>query len=463
MGSTPSQEEALLGNNVSFEELEEKLYHAAVRHHHEQDQKGWTCSWCAKPVWSKDQLSWHVAQTNEDIEYYYNKEYSLQRGLYESDVPKVEIEDTELIALQEPAWQRIQELWSPILPSGAILWSLVVGCGLMAGLFSDCRSGAPLYIYVVLALATGFQILTIEKLSILMSRTTFEGRPMVATMHKLSGLSGYHFLVGFAMLDLSGKFTRALFVGHALKCSDADRGLGLLSLNDKFKVAFDSSRFAFLSPVVDFMGIGGFSLSLFLFGTLLFQGFFMMRSLDSVLSQLKRSKDHLGKPHSMGLYLIMDDFAAVAGWSVLNPVRRVFDTCALPIAMEDWNDAHRIWDQMRTKAYGTLANVMPDAVFMMGLQARFLALGYSELQRGGVMKILFSVGCSLFTVLTTVRTMWNYNAVLPCIVACTLGGLSLEPILRIVFVFVCESHVVNLMSFSCVPEGALTVLNTTLQ
>merc|ERR1712151_1479331 len=68
-----------------------------------------------------------------------------------------------------------------------------------------------------------------------------------------------------------------------------------------------------------------------------------------------------------------------AQWAMMPPVYKVLDLAAIPYVFEDKNDALRMWERMRTMVAVTITRCLPDSIFQMGLQARFLGLAFPSI------------------------------------------------------------------------------------
>jgi len=407
----------------------------------------------------------------DDDAQYENQEYSLLRypHLHEVEIEdtesaetqevarqrcteKVEIEDTTSAEMQEVAQQRLDALFRPLLPTGLLLWTVIVASGVGFGLNSHCSRGAGSTAYVVLALCGIFQVWSIERLTRIASRTTFEERPLVRMMCQLSGLDCYPMQVGWALLDLSGKFTRALFVGQAVHCSKE------LGVDEKLVAAFRTSALSFLVPIIDRMGLGGLAVASFTSGPLLFQGLCMLHSWKTFYAKRKEVRN---PEISMGMSKVMDDYAAVADWAMLNPLAKVFNLAAIPLQLEDDDDVYRMWDRMRTMAITNFSNLLPDNIFQMWLMVRWISYTFKgniwddHGQLLGAVRLNFAICTSWATAMYAAWTLLKMNCRLTVMIAFVIFTLGLDPLIRSVTFFVCDSHVFNLSTFHCVSQEAL--------
>merc|ERR1719220_3179357 len=95
----------------------------------------------------------------------------------------------------------------------------------------------------------------------------------------------------------------------------------------------------------------------------------MYRSVRSINQAFDGFQDPVqeGADAHLRIGEIVDDFSSIADWALLTPVALVFDKVSLPLALVDENDARRMWDLIRTRAYVQAANLFPDSIVKLWL------------------------------------------------------------------------------------------------
>ena len=101
----------------------------------------------------------------------------------------------------------------------------------------------------------------------------------------------------------------------------------------------------------------------------------MLLHAKEFTNKLQRTKQRLST-ESMGMAEVFDDFGAIANWSMLKPIGKLFSCAAVPLELADPNDAFRIWDKIKTEAINAFANLLPDNLFQSWLMALHLMLLY---------------------------------------------------------------------------------------
>jgi len=297
---------------------------------------------------------------------------------------------------------------------------------------------------VVLMIAAAILVWQTEVLTKRLSRATLEGRPLVRMIASGTGLSSYYATTMFAVLDLSGKFTRAMFVGHALHCS--------ASIDDRFADSFAKSPMAFLEPIIRSVGFGGLSLISFVVGPILIQGSFMLFNLRVVRRYFRRMRtERVGvQGMSMGITPCLDELSALADWAVLKPIAQVIGVASIPNVLEDTNDAGRMWDRTVVTCLTTVVNLVPDNVFQVCMMARFFALTFDTTDDFAKAKLLFSMFCSIASALKIAAEMIACDLRLTVSVGVLLILFFVEPIVRTLAAFGCEdSHIFSITAMSC--------------
>merc|ERR1712107_543799 len=121
--------------------------------------------------------------------------------------------------------------------------------------------------------------------------------------------------------------------------------------------------------------MGGFALLSWMIGPVLIQGGTMLLHAKEFTNKLQRTKQRLST-ESMGMAEVFDDFGAIANWSMLKPIGKLFSCAAVPLELADSNDAFQIWDKIKTEAINAFANLLPDNLFQSWLMALHLMLLY---------------------------------------------------------------------------------------
>lgn len=367
---------------------------------------------------------------NSNDTHFQDKSFPLLEDQRESAGTKVEIEDTETSEMRAQALEHLQTILLEILLSGAILWGVVVGFGLLAYAFPVCAKGSALVLLVTGALL----LWRIRILTSLMSKTSFEGRPFVRFMVHLSGFDNYYALIAMALLDLSGKFTRALFVVASLHAST--------SYSLRFESAVGQTTIAFLAPVVRTLGLGGAVVASYIVGAVLIQSLLMLTSLYTVCFYLHQARAATQDEECdesdlhMGMSECLDDVGVLADWAMLGPVAKVFSLAAIPLEFEDENDAYRLWEHIRAEVLRVLVHILPDTIFSMYLQVILLRLipdSNVKAKVYGALSILFSWASAM----NKARNMLRLGHVLPVTSALVIIFLGLFPAKGAVRAFIC--------------------------
>lgn len=383
-----------------------------------------------------------LAETAGD-ERYMDKEFCLVRGLHEGKDPKVEVEQATTDEEQFHALKRLEEIYQPLLPTGFLLWVFVLGFGFIAGLASDCANGTPLPLQGAVALPAIYQVWRINQLTKLVSKTTFERRPMVRIMHEFSGPDNYYFITAIAVADMFGRFSRALFVGFALKCDD--------EINQMLVSSFrHSHRFSYLTPVVERFGLGWTALMIFVVGPIFIRGGYMLYCWTVVRRTLDMSAQwHVGTADQMNIEHCIDEFGALASWSMLDPICKVFDVASLPEQLDTINDAKRLWGRIKTKVFVTLAKLIPDNILFINLQCRFFALAFTGLDPSAKVQLMGMIALNAADPLSQSLELIGFNRRLTSCAGFMLLSTMVGPFIRLICAFTCPSHIVNLGDFEC--------------
>jgi len=318
-----------------------------------------------------------------------------------------------------------------------------MGGGVVIGFTSDCDKGHGVFGYACLALAVVVLLYYIEIMTSLLSKTSVEGRPLVRMIASGKFLDNYHILVGFALLDLAGKLTRAEFVGRALHCSS--------SFDTRLYESVERSPVAFLAQVVHFFGFGGVSLLSMIIGPVVIQGSFMLFSFAEVRQGLQAARnDRMGVSGlSMGVNMLLDDYGALADWALLKPAAKVFSLAAVPLHIEDISDATRLWERLRVEATKTAVNLIPDNVFQVCLMARFFAFKFDQTSNLAKAQLIFSMFCSTGSAMKSALDLMSKGIRFTLAIGVCIVVLFVDPFARIVAAFECESHIFSLTAWSC--------------
>jgi len=347
-----------------------------------------------------------VKAVGEDFEQdmlFEEKEYSIFYGMREASTEMVELEYTDKDEgkdgvvyslakseeMQQKARERFAELYLPIIPMGLVLYGLTLGGGFISGLACDCNDGPLPFFFVLPAIAICLEIWMLNKITLLMSSTEIEGRPMLRLLKYLSGLDNYQVMVVLNILDIFSRFTRAQFVGYVFHCHDA--------INGPFVEIWENSDSRMFAPIMEFTGIHGLAVFSFLLGPIVVQfGYmlFLKNKLDTEMEDAKKAEP--GKP--MKIVDSIDDLGALMNWGMLNPAGKVLHLAAVPVNLDERDDIERLWDRMKTEVMVVLARDLPDGVMQMTLQAWFLCVVFPGIDGPTramlcVNILLASVGC----------------------------------------------------------------------
>lgn len=385
-----------------------------------------------------------------------DQEFSLFQGMHNAAEAKVEIEDTNISdpekcsSSQRRALERLEELYRIITLSGVSLWVLTIGGGLLGGLFSDCTQGTPWYLSLPLVAAVFIQVWQLDCATLLMSRSTFEGRPLVRLLCSLTGLDSYRVMSIFSVLDMTGRFSRAQFAGYALYC---DGGI-----DDAFTLSVKSSAFSFMTPEAKCLGLGGIAILGLLGGAVAVQGGYALCCRHTVRQRLDYAASNIvGQMpgETMHMSTCIDEFGALAKWAMLDPVSRVFDLASVPTELDDMEDVKRLWGRLRTQTLTIAATIIPEGVFMVSLQVRFLAFAYDALDWSGKAQIFGSMFLTSMTAVAAAADMLRLNRVATFTVGVSIIVLLSSSFFRVAALFYCESHVLNISDFACMSASEL--------
>ena len=372
----------------------------------------------------------------EDDDEYEKLEFSVFRLIHESDNDKVELEDAENEEMSEVAWNRWLELFLPIIPVGCFLWGAAVLIAVLLPMLELAGDASAKVAYIPLFLGVCVQVAVLEYMFRLVTRSTVEGRPFIRFISqdgKYMCLMG----VGFAILDFMGTFTRAMFVGQAVRCSFLEPHCAV----DEMWVDFLAKKHSIFLPLVQRFGFGGFSVLLWVIGPVIIQGGIMLMHLRAFLKELTRC--NVGpEGTSMGMSEVFDDLGAVANWAMLKPIGKLFSCAAVPLELVDENDAFRIWDKIKTDSLETLADLLPDSMFQSLLMTLHLMLSYHPwvgtfFPPFTLINKLFSIFCALASVFLSIATMVDLDRRLTMLVGGILLAFAMVNIGMLFYIFAC--------------------------
>lgn len=338
-----------------------------------------------------------------------------------SEDNKVEIEDTTSRQEQETALDQLKAFVFQIGLSGILLWGFVIGSAALEYFVRGTKGN-----FVVLLVAEVVFIWRMNVLTALLSNTTCEGRPFVRFMMKLSGFDNYRMLTGMAMVDLSGKFTRASFVAHALTVSDGH--------DADFVAEVRRGIFSFAAPAAEVLGIGGVAAVSFAVGTLLLQGGLLLRTHLKISTQLAKTQDREAT-QSMGISSCIDDFSTLADLSCLAPVEKIFSLAAIPYELEDANDSFRIWDQMKTETFKDFAHILPDTLVSIYLQVALFDIAFDGLDNWQKGRAIFSLFFSWAGAMNVARGMLQKCHLFPIMSGLTIIIIGMYPFAKVCVIF----------------------------
>jgi len=311
-------------------------------------------------------------------------EYSLWSGCclcsgsYESEDPKVEIEDTckedRVIegAVQDKhrALQRLKE-FMPMLAGSAALWFFILLAFILNLATVECDESSSLGegLIPIFLLLPGmvWLVFAISRLLTLQSKTSFEGVPLVRLIINGSCFESPRLQTILSVSDLYGKMTRAMFIGRVVSCCNKPFR-GSASLNSRFD-GWAASEKPDISSAGDLHIV---ALCFFLI-PLLLQMLRMLRSVCQIRWKIV-DLEQKGEDCSLGIQGCIDDYGAVADWALLKPCALIFFYAAVPLSLEDKNDAARVWDLFRTRAIVTAANLIPDSIVQLWLMTIYFSI-----------------------------------------------------------------------------------------
>eukprot|EP00408_Alexandrium_pacificum_P022738 CAMPEP_0171184318 /NCGR_PEP_ID=MMETSP0790-20130122/15728_1 /TAXON_ID=2925 /ORGANISM="Alexandrium catenella, Strain OF101" /LENGTH=464 /DNA_ID=CAMNT_0011649313 /DNA_START=91 /DNA_END=1485 /DNA_ORIENTATION=- len=392
-------------------------------------------------------------------------DYSLFSGAYIAPVSShtVELEYTQAPAndrsqhytqetskvMQADAVARLRKFYCPVLPTGLAIWGLTLGGGYLSGLRCECSEGPSALGFAIPALAILIQALVLNYITILLSQTEVEGRPLLRLLSKLEGCDGYRVMTVMCLVDTFSRFTRAQFVGYIAHCHAA--------IDGPFTEFFEG--YGPWRSFIDWFGISGLAQVSFITGPIIIQFGYMVFLRCKLNKELREASERF-PGEDMEVMDSMDDLAALMNWAMLVPAGKVLEMAALPINLDGEEDVERLWDGIKTKVYVYLARDLPDGIMQMNLQAFFFCLVFQgaalPLKLQLLLNIILAGGPVLIDSLDLIfmnRRITTLAGFLLFLLAAVFGGA------RTIGAFVCESSITGIFeqTFACVPPGIIEV------
>jgi len=379
-------------------------------------------------------------------------DFSLFSGTYPGTEPDVELEDTTTVEMQQRALERMKEFFHPLIPVGCVLYALSLGGGYFSGLFCDCSKGPATWGFGFAGLAVCIQMYWLNKMTILISQSSVEGRPLLRLLKTLEGLDNYHVMSVLAAVDTFSRFTRAQFVGYLQHCN--------AGVDKPFTEVFQYD--GVYGEMMDMMGIEGLAFWSFITGPILIQfGYmwFLKNKLDREREEARAKvgkTDEEGEIESMEITDSIDDLGALMSWATLTPAGKVIDLAAVPLDIEDDEDVHRLWDRMLTFTWVTAARNIPDGVIQMTLQAWFLCLVYPGIDFSIKAQLLLNIILASVGVVADSIDLIMMNRRATVLVGVALLSMMFFGTARTIGAFTCESSIVKPgFTIACIPNGLI--------
>mmetsp|Transcript_55039 Transcript_55039/g.160634 ORF Transcript_55039/g.160634 Transcript_55039/m.160634 type:complete len:458 (+) Transcript_55039:61-1434(+) len=352
-------------------------------------------------------------------------------------------------AKQLAAVERLRKLYQPVLPLGFILYALLLGGGYWSGLYCDCSGGPTVFALLIPALAIFLQVWGLNRITILLSQTEIEGRPLLRLLRTLTGLDNYYVMTLLSLLDTFSRFTRAQFVGYIAHCH--------AGVDKPFAEVFEAH--GWLSNV----GIAELAQLSFITGPICIQFGYMLHLRHKLNRELKEAEERL-PGQDMEVTDSIDDLAALMNWALLIPAGKVLEMAALPINLDGPEDAERLWDGIKTKVYVYLARDIPDGIMQMNLQAIFFCLVFQRIGWSVRLQLLLNILLAGGTVVVDAFELVFMNRRMTVLAGFTMlvlvvafGGA------RTAGAFLCDSAITGLFlkGFECLPVGQVDMGNWT--
>lgn len=449
-GSKDEKEEALIG------EAESNAVKALDMLNQLQNPFAHTCFPCLRGQAEQALINLvkSCGENEEEDKLHASDDYSLFSGTYKGDgSPDVELEDTTTEEMQENAIARIKELFHPLIPLGCVLYGLSLGGGYLSGLYCDCSRGPATWGFGFAGLAVCIQMYYLNKMTILISQSSVEGRPLLRLLKSLEGLDNYRVMAVLAAVDTFSRFTRAQFVGYLQHCNQG--------VDAPFAEVFQHD--GLYGSLMDWLGIEGLAFWSFITGPILIQFGYMWhlkQKLDTEREEaLARvgTKDEDGGFQSMGITDSIDDLGALMIWATLTPAGKVMDLAAVPLEIEDEDDAKRLWDRMLTFTWVTAARNIPDGIIQMTLQAWFLCLVFPGIDFTIKIQLLLNIVLASVGVVADSIDLIMMNRRATVLVGVMLLSMMSFGAARTIGAFLCESSVLQpgWSLSTCIPNGMI--------
>jgi len=392
------------------------------------------------------------AEEDEKVEHL---DFSLFRGEYVAPASSetVELEYTSAPAgnrdrpftmeesktLQEAAANRLQEFWNPLVPLGCVSYLLTLGGGYWSGVLCKCPDGPSAWGFAFPALAIVIQVYWLNRITILLSQTNVEGRPLLRLLRTLHCLDNYRVMAVLSIVDTFSRFTRAQFVGYLAHCH--------ASVEKPFAEVFQDSC---LYGVMAYVGIAGFAHLSFITGPIVIQFGYMFFLCFKIKEELAEAAEKT-PGHDMDVTDSMDDLGALMQWAMLTPAGKVMDLAALPLRLEHEDDIERLWDRMLTQVWVTLARNIPDGIMQMNLQAMFFCLVNVNIDWSVRAQLLLNIVLASIGVIADSIELIFMNRRLTATAGLAMLAMLFFGIVRTIGAFVCEDSVTGVFgeTFTC--------------
>jgi hypothetical protein len=342
-------------------------------------------------------------------------------GLYDDD-EKTEIEDTNGDEhMRTEACKRLHEFLHEILVCGGALWTMMLLSGVIVWADSTCTL-AKLAPILLIPIGT-FQVWRIERMTVLMSKTLINSRPMTGIMLAFKGwTSNYKAATAFSVLDMFSRFTRVAFAARALTCHQAEQHSVQIVKHLKHTFLF------FVTGTLKHLSFGQLCALSWAFSAIVVQGWFLLLELLLVWRNIKKAEEWHG---DSGIIDVLDDFGALANWAVMKPVEHTFIAAAVGDTLETRNDGRRLFDRMVTITKMELVHIIPDTMVSMTLQVALLEVTFASQTTFERSHAIFAIMISWASAMVTARSMMHKGHVLPGLAALTIILLGAGPVFHV--------------------------------
>jgi len=292
----------------------------------------------------------------------------------------------------------------------------------------------------------------LNKVTILISQSSVEGRPLLRLLKTLEGLDSYRVMAVMAAVDTFSRFTRAQFVGYLQHCNQG--------VSQPFAEVFQKD--GWYGKMMDSLGIEGIALWSFITGPIVIQFgymFFLKHKLDKEREEAKERvgmKDEDGNVESMAITDSIDDLGALMNWATLTPAGKVMSLAAVPLDLEDEEDVKRLWDRMLTSTMVVAARNIPDGVIQMTLQAWFLCLVFPGVDFTIKAQLLLNIVLASVGVVADSIDLILMNRRATVLVGALLLSMMFFGTARTIGAFACESSIIQTgLTVTCIPNGII--------